>query len=55
MRIRPADGNIVRHPQTKQPIPAEGIDVDETSLYWSRRIRQGDVVVVEADIEGDRQ
>lgn len=47
MRIRPADGMIVRHPETKQPIPADGIDVDETSLFWNRRIRQGDVVVVD--------
>lgn len=53
MRIRPADGLIVRHPETKTPIPAEGIEVSETSLFWNRRIRQGDVVVVDEPAEGE--
>lgn len=53
MRIRPADGMTVRHPETKYPIPAEGIDVDETSLYWNRRIRQGDVLVVNEPAQED--
>jgi len=37
----------VRHPQTKQIIPAEGIDVLPTDLYWHRRVQQGDVEVVD--------
>lgn len=47
MRVRPKAGMTVRHPQTKQIIPAEGIDVLPTDLYWHRRVQQGDVEVVD--------
>lgn len=46
MRVRPMPGMKVRHPTTKEFLPDDGIDVDATDFYWSRRIRQGDVEVV---------
>lgn len=46
MKIKPAPGLKVRHPVTKQHIPAEGIEVSDTDTYWFRRIRSGDVVLV---------
>lgn len=53
MRVRPKPGMTVRHPQTKQIIPAEGIDVLPTDLYWHRRVQQGDVEVVDEQPEAE--
>ncbi len=46
MRVRPKPGMMVRHPETKEFLPADGIDVDPADFYWNRRIRQGDVEIV---------
>lgn len=47
MKIRPAHpGLIVRDPYTKRPLSEDGDDVAEDS-YWLRRLRSGDVVLVE--------
>jgi hypothetical protein len=47
MKVKPATpGAIVRDPHTKRPVPDEGEDVPDTS-YWIRRLRDGDVVLVE--------
>lgn len=44
MFIRPAKpGLIVRDPQTKQRLPAEGKEVPPLT-YWFRRLRDGDVL-----------
>lgn len=43
MHIRPAEGRLVRDPKSKQPIPAEGAEVERSS-YWLRRLKDGDVV-----------
>lgn len=43
----PRFGNIVRDPDTKNPLPAEGMEVERSS-YWVRRIQAGDVSVVSA-------
>ncbi len=41
----PRAGYIVRDPETKKPLPAEGMEVERSS-YWVRRIQAGDVSVV---------
>ena len=48
--VRPAPGARVRDPATKKPIPDAGLLV-ESSGYWQRRIRVGDVVVCEAQVD----
>lgn len=49
MKVKPANGLMVRHPASRLPIPEEGMDVPETgreATYWLRRLRCGDVVLV---------
>lgn len=41
----PRPGYIVRDPETKKPLPAEGMEVERSS-YWVRRIQAGDVSIV---------
>lgn len=41
----PRPGYIVRDPETKKPLPAEGMEVEKSS-YWVRRIQAGDVSIV---------
>ena len=41
----PRAGYIVRDPETKKPLPAEGMEVERSS-YWVRRIQAGDVSVL---------
>lgn len=38
----PKDGLTVRDPRTRQPLPAEGAEV-ELGAYWMRRLADGDV------------
>lgn len=46
MRVKPAvAGAVIRDPQSKQPLPAEGGEVPDSS-FWIRRLRAGDVVIV---------
>lgn len=48
MKVKPAiPGTIVRDPDTKRALPDEGDDVPDTS-YWLRRLRDGDVVRIDA-------
>lgn len=46
MFVKPAPGLKVRHPQTGQHIPAEGVEVPDGDSYWQRRLRSGDVVLM---------
>ena len=50
MKVRPKENMLVRHPQTHVPIDEEGINVDDTDIYWARPLRQGAVDLV---AEGD--
>lgn len=44
--LKPRDaGAIVRDPQTHEPLPPDGREVELTT-YWRRRIMFGDVVIV---------
>jgi hypothetical protein len=46
MRVKPAPGLNVRNPETKQLLPAEGIDVPDDSILWTKIFNDGDVVLV---------
>lgn len=47
IRVFPVEGRLVRHPETKQPISVDGIDVDDTDPFWFRRLSDGDVTVAQ--------
>ncbi len=50
MRVRLAEGRALRDPHTKQLMSADRErEVPDTSLYWRRRLRDGDVVLVEEE------
>lgn len=47
MFVKPAPGLKIRDPELKDLIPDEGREVAADNLYWHRRWRDGDVVLVE--------
>jgi hypothetical protein len=49
IRIKPKPGLIVRDPVTFRPLAPEGEDKPRFDQYWQRRLRDGDVVKVEAE------
>lgn len=50
MNVKPADPTaIIRDPHTKRALPSSGAVVPE-SLFWIRRLRDGDVVIVVDDV-----
>lgn len=54
MKIRPAvPGTIIRDPKTRRPLPDEGDEMPLNSSFWNRRLRSGEVVVVEDDVRQD--
>jgi len=48
MFVRPAPGLKIRDPLTRTHIPENGIEVVE-SYFWLRRVRDGDVNVVQSN------
>lgn len=51
IKIKPAiPTNIVRHPNNMRQLKPEGEEVEHTS-YWERRIKDGDVVIVETSTD----
>lgn len=48
IKVKPAEGRNVRDPHTMQLVPPEGRDVNERDVFWARRLRDGDVVKVDA-------
>ncbi|VVD28472.1 DUF2635 domain-containing protein [Paraburkholderia dioscoreae] len=48
MFVKPAPGLKIRDPELKDLIPDEGRNVSADDLYWHRRLRDGDVVLVES-------
>jgi len=45
MKVKLAEGRLLRDPDTKQLMnPGDVRDVPDTSMYWRRRLRDGDVV-----------
>lgn len=45
IKVRPKEGKIVRDPITREPIPADGVNVP-LNVYWTRRILFKEVDVV---------
>ncbi|MFH5255780.1 DUF2635 domain-containing protein [Burkholderia semiarida] len=45
MRVKPADGRIVRDPLRGDDLPADGRDVPR-NVYWCRCVQSGDVVEI---------
>ncbi|KHK61242.1 DUF2635 domain-containing protein [Pseudomonas frederiksbergensis] len=56
--VKPAEGRLVRHPDTYEQIKPEGLPV-ELNSYWIRKEKAGDVVVekaaVQAETKGEKQ
>jgi hypothetical protein len=49
MKVKLAPGRALRDPQTKTlMMPGDVRDVPDNSMYWRRRLRDGDVVPAEA-------
>ena len=49
MRVKPVDPNaVIRDPHTRRPLPADGDNVPDDSVFWNRRLRAGEVVRIEA-------
>lgn len=46
LKLKPAQGLIVRDPHTRKPLAEDGTEVLDSS-YWRRRIKSGDAVLVE--------
>jgi hypothetical protein len=49
MLVKPASGLKVRDPVKKDYLPVDGREVPDTSIYWTRRIQFGDVVLVDPE------
>jgi Protein of unknown function (DUF2635) len=49
MRVKPAPGLSVRDPVTKQLLPADGIDVSDGDIFWTRCLNDKDVVLGSAE------
>lgn len=47
MKVKPAPGMTLRDPETYAIVPEEGIEVDDSDLYWFRRLADGDAVKVD--------
>jgi hypothetical protein len=41
--VYPVPGRLVRDPVTGRYVPAEGLDVSSTDLFWAKRLLDGDV------------
>ena len=47
MKLKPVDPTaVIRDPHTKQPLPRDGGDVPDDSVFWNRRLLDGSVVRV---------
>ncbi|EJY6446057.1 DUF2635 domain-containing protein [Salmonella enterica] len=52
LNIKPAPGRIVRDPKTMNPLAETGETKPRIS-YWTRRLADGDVVLVKDDVNAD--
>ncbi|GKX57615.1 hypothetical protein SOASR030_37270 [Leminorella grimontii] len=48
LHIKPVSGRVVRDPETNEPLKTEG-ERKPNLGYWQRRLRDGDVVLVDSD------
>lgn len=50
MRVKPATGLSIRHPQSKELLgDGDEIEVPDNDLFWAKLLDQGDVVRVDED------
>ncbi|EHM4464141.1 DUF2635 domain-containing protein [Escherichia coli] len=50
MFVKPVPGRRVRYPgDPSRLLPDEGAEVPDRDLFWRRRLKQGDVVLVTTD------
>lgn len=49
MRIKPREGISVFYPDRPILLPPEGAEVTAQLHYWYRRIKDGDVVIINDD------
>ncbi len=49
MRVKPVEGRTVRDPESMELLPPEGGVVRDNDPFWTRRIRDGDVEVIEEE------
>ncbi|CAB3779395.1 hypothetical protein LMG28688_00828 [Paraburkholderia caffeinitolerans] len=47
MKVKPAPGLKVRDPVLKDYLPIEGREVEDIDFYYTRRLRDGDVILVD--------
>ena len=45
IKVKPKQGVMVRDPETREPLKAEG-EMKPRDTYWLRRIKDGDVIEV---------
>ena len=54
MKVKPKDPNaIVRDPETKRVLPAEGAEVPDNT-FWNRRLMRGEVVRIDVQPAGGK-
>lgn len=46
VKIKPAEGLIIRDPKNMKLVPSEGIEV-EINSFWQRRLNDGDMLLVQ--------
>lgn len=46
MKIKAKDGVMLRDPVSFKTIAPEGVQVDDNDLFWVRRVRDGDALIV---------
>ncbi|PYZ58663.1 MULTISPECIES: DUF2635 domain-containing protein [Providencia] len=51
LHIKPVSGLTVRDPETYKPLGAEG-EVKPRNAFWLRRLKDGDVVLVDEQSQG---
>jgi len=47
MKVKPVEGRVVRDPRSMALLPEEGREVPDHDPFWLRRLRDGDVELVE--------
>ncbi|NWB92331.1 DUF2635 domain-containing protein [Pseudomonas agarici] len=56
--VKPAEGRLVRHPETYEQLKPQGMTV-ELNSYWIRKEKAGDIVIKEAgsqaETKGEKQ
>lgn len=50
--VTPKPGMIIRDPKTMEPLPPDGA-VKEAGKYWTRRERDGDVIITPAPAQDE--